>query len=70
MKKTFDTVAFMRKRREELSRVYAGQSAEQIKEQIKEALKDDPLWKQYSDKPAPSPSKKKRRGYPYNFDKE
>ena len=45
-KKTFDSVAFMRKRREELSRAYAGLSAEQIEEQIQRALKDDPLWRQ------------------------
>jgi len=45
MKKTFDAVAFMRKRREELSRAYAGLTAEQIEERIEQALKDDPLWK-------------------------
>ena len=45
-KKTFDSVAFMRKRREELSRAYAGLSAEQIEEQIQRALKDNPLWGQ------------------------
>jgi hypothetical protein len=33
-KKTFDAVAFMRKRREELSRAYAGLTAEQIEERI------------------------------------
>jgi hypothetical protein len=33
-KKTFDAVAFMRKRREELSRAYAGLSGEQIEERI------------------------------------
>jgi len=44
-KKTFDAVAFMRKRREELSRAYAGLSAGQIKERISEALKNDPLWR-------------------------
>jgi hypothetical protein len=44
-KKTFDAVAFMRKRREELSRAYAGLSAEQIEEKIQNALKDGPLWK-------------------------
>jgi hypothetical protein len=31
-KKTFDAVAFMRKRRDELSRAYAGLSAEQIEQ--------------------------------------
>ncbi len=45
-KKTFDAVAFMRKRREELSRTYAGLSAAQIEEQIQQALKDNPLWRQ------------------------
>jgi hypothetical protein len=45
-KKTFDSVTFMRKRREELSRTYAGLNAEQIEEQIQRALKDNPLWRQ------------------------
>jgi hypothetical protein len=44
-KKTFDAVAFMRKRREELSRAYAGLTAEQIRERIQQSLKNDPLWK-------------------------
>jgi hypothetical protein len=44
-KKTFDAVAFMRKRREELSRAYAGLTTEQIEERIQRSLKDDPLWK-------------------------
>lgn len=43
-KKTFDAVAFMRKRREELSRAYAGLNAEQIEEKVEQSLKDDPLW--------------------------
>ena len=43
MKKTFDAVAFMRKRREELSRTYAGLNAEQIKDLIRKDLKDDLL---------------------------
>jgi len=46
MKKTFDAVAFMRKRREELSRAYAGLSAEQIEERVQQTLKDDPLARQ------------------------
>ena len=33
-KKTFDAVAFMRKRREELSRAYAGLSAERMKSEF------------------------------------
>jgi hypothetical protein len=43
-KKTFDAVAFMRKRREEFSCAYAGLTAEQIEERIQQSLKDDPLW--------------------------
>ncbi len=62
MKKTFDAVAFMRKRREELSRAYAGLTAEQIEERVQEALKDDPLWKQRSHKQAPSASRKRTGG--------
>lgn len=49
-KKTFDAVAFMRKRREELSRAYAGLTAEQIEERIQESLKDDPLCKRCADR--------------------
>jgi hypothetical protein len=45
VKKTFDAVAFMRKRREELSRASAGLSAEQTEVRIYQALKDDPLWR-------------------------
>ncbi|HCO96225.1 MAG TPA: hypothetical protein DIU00_20175 [Phycisphaerales bacterium] len=44
-KKTFDALAFMRKRREELSRAYTGLSRQQIEEQIQQSLKDSPLWK-------------------------
>ncbi|MEJ2703912.1 MAG: hypothetical protein P8Z79_15860 [Sedimentisphaerales bacterium] len=44
----FDAVAFMRKRREELSRAYAGQGVEQINKQIQNILKDDPLWTRIS----------------------
>jgi hypothetical protein len=44
-KKTLDAVAFMRKRREELSRAYGGLTAEQINERIGQSLKNDPLWK-------------------------
>jgi hypothetical protein len=43
-KKTFAVVAFIRKRREELSRAYAGLSAEQIRERIQQSLKDDPSF--------------------------
>jgi len=58
-KKTFDAVAFMRKRREELSRAYAGLSAEQIEERVQQALRDDPLWKQRPHRQAPPPPSKK-----------
>jgi hypothetical protein len=64
VKKTFDAVAFMRKRREELSRAYAGLSAEQIEERVQQAIKDDPLWKQRSRRHVPSLSKKKTGGCP------
>lgn len=63
-KKTFDAVAFMRKRREELSRAYAGLSAEQVEERLQQALKDNPLWKQPSRRQIPSPSRKKTGGHP------
>ena len=62
MKKTFDAVAFMRKRRDELSRAYADLSAEQIKEQIRRALKDNPFWRQRSEVQAPVGSKKRTDG--------
>jgi hypothetical protein len=58
-KKTFDAVAFMRKRREELSRDYAGLNAEQIEERVRESLKNDPLWKRGLHKEPPSPASKK-----------
>ena len=35
---------FLQKRREELSRAYAGLTAEQIEERVRQLLKDDPLW--------------------------
>ena len=44
-KKSFDAVAFMRKRRGELFRAYAGPTAEQIEEQVQEGLKNDLLSK-------------------------
>jgi hypothetical protein len=44
MKKSFDAVAFMRKRREELSQEYSGLSFDEIVRRNHEALKDDPLW--------------------------
>ena len=45
-KKTFDAVAFMRRRREEFSRAYAGLGWQQIEKRIQQALKDDPLCRQ------------------------
>jgi hypothetical protein len=63
-KKTFDAVAFMRKRREELSRAYAGLSAEQIEERIQQALKDDPLWQRHGQTQPPASSEKKTGGCP------
>lgn len=57
-KKTFDAVAFMRKRREELSRAYAGLTAEQIEERIQQELKDDPLWRRHRQTRTPSSAKK------------
>ena len=44
-KKTFDAVAFMRKRREELSCEYADLNWQEIEKRIQQALKDDPLWR-------------------------
>lgn len=53
MKTTFDTVAFMRKRREELSPACAGLTAEQIEERVQRALKDDPLGRQRREEASP-----------------
>jgi len=61
-KKTFDAVAFMRKRREELSRDYAGLSAEQIEERVQQSLENDPLWKKDAHKEPLSPAKKRPGG--------
>jgi len=58
-KKTFDAVAFMRKRREELSRDYAGLGWQQIEERIQQAIKDDPLWTKGTQRQVPLPSRKK-----------
>jgi len=62
-KKTFDAVAFMWKRREELSRAYAGLSWQQIEEQIQQALKDNPLWNPGPQRQSTS-SRKKSNGHP------
>jgi hypothetical protein len=61
-KKTFDAVAFMRKRREELSLAYAGLSWQQIEERIRQAMKDDPLWRQ-SQKDRAAPVRKRTSGH-------
>ena len=45
MKKTFDAVALMRKRRKGLSHAYAGLSAVQIEERMQQARKNGPLWR-------------------------
>jgi membrane protease YdiL (CAAX protease family) len=58
-KKTFDAVAFLRKRRAELSRACAGLSAEQIEENVARSLKDHPLWRRRDQAQASSSSKKR-----------
>jgi hypothetical protein len=60
-KKTFDAVAFMRRRREELSRAYAGLGWQLIEKRIQQALKDDPLWRQGPHGQAASAPKKSTR---------
>jgi membrane protease YdiL (CAAX protease family) len=57
-KKTFVVMAFMRKRRTELSGAYAGLGAEQIKENVQQPLKDHPRWRRHDQTQAPSSSKK------------
>ena len=64
MNKTFDAVAFMRKRREALSRAYAGLTAQQIEERIQQALKNDPLWKQPSQRQTSSASREETENRP------
>ncbi len=58
-KKTFDTVAFMGNRREELSREYPGLSARQIKERVQQEQKDDPPWQRNGQTPVPLSSEKR-----------
>jgi hypothetical protein len=53
VQKTFDAVAFMRRRREELSHAHAGLNAEQIEGRIQQSLKDDPLWRRTREGKAP-----------------
>jgi hypothetical protein len=57
-KKTFDAVAFMRKRREELSRAYTGLRWQQIEDQIQQSLKDNPLWRPCSQQQSTSSPRK------------
>jgi hypothetical protein len=58
MKKKFDAVAFMRKRREELSRSYDGLDWKQIEQRIQHELKEDPLWRRRSKEKASKDLKK------------
>ena len=44
MKKTFDAVAWMRKRREEIDREDQGLSWEEKHEKTRKLLEKDPLW--------------------------
>ena len=43
-KKSFDAVAFMRKRREEIDREDAGLSWAEKREKTRRAIENDPLW--------------------------
>lgn len=67
LKKTFSAVAFMRKRPEELSRDYAGLSAEQIEGRIQQSLKGEPLRTKGLHKQTPSPARKKTGGCHYEY---
>ena len=58
-KKTFDAVAFMRKRREELSDEYDGLDWQEIEKRIEQALKDDPLWRKNNRKKSSTSVRKK-----------
>jgi len=64
-KRTFAPVAFMRKRRDEFSREYAGLSAEEIEGRVQQSLKNDPLWTKGLHKQTPSPPRKKTGGWHY-----
>jgi len=52
MSKTFDAVAFMRRRREEIDREDEGLSWEERARKTRELLKDDPLWLYLKDREA------------------
>ena len=58
-RKMSDSVAFMRKRYEELYRAYAGPIAEETEERVKQSLKDSPLWRRHPQTQAASASRKK-----------
>ncbi len=63
-KRTFDAVAFARKRREEWSCAYAGLSVEQIRDGIRATPKDNPFWKQRRNEHVAPCSRKKTGGRP------
>jgi len=64
MKKTFDAVAFMRRRREELSHEYADLDWQEIEKRIRQALKDDPLWIKNNQNITSTPTRKEISDYP------
>ena len=50
MKKTFDAVAFMRMRREEIDREDAGLTWKQKRGRTRQTLEKDPLWQRLRDR--------------------
>jgi hypothetical protein len=52
MSESFDAVAFMRRRREEIDREDEGLSWEERARKTRELLKDDPLWLYLKDREA------------------
>ncbi len=48
-KKSFDAVAFMRKRREEIDREDAGLSWAEKRKKTRRAIENDPLWHRLKD---------------------
>jgi hypothetical protein len=55
MCKTFDAVAWMRKRREEIDFEDAGLSMEERSKKTLEVIKDDPIWVRLKDKSDKTP---------------
>lgn len=53
-KKSFDAVAFMRKRREEIDREDAGLSWAEKREKTRRIIENDPLWKRLKNRVVPS----------------